>query len=99
MSYSKQRPPYYNSNSINQQLINTLIGNHDLICGCDDPASHLLYLLATKTKPKGFTDEEKENIKKCLGFTETTTDQQEDIGFDAGDLENLFGSFAEEDTG
>ncbi len=97
MSYSKLKPTYYNSNGLQQQLKNTLFGNHDLCCGCDTPGNHLFYLLKDTIHPSKFSTTEINEIKKCLGIgetTKTTTTEDAEEGFQDGDLEALF---AEED--
>ena len=95
MSYSKLTGPAYTKNGIEKQLINTLHGNHDLCCGCNDPGSHLTYLLMKHCQPTSFNKEERKEIKKWHGtLGGDTTDLEEDFGFQPGDLEKLF----EEDT-
>ena len=80
---------------------------HDTFCGCDEPADHLLLLLAKKS---GYFSIRKGTLKeatKCLtsGEDHTTPDgkdgDDQDIGIDAGDLELLFADHEEEeqDTG
>ncbi len=96
MSYSKQTPSLYSSNrSKNNQLINTLINTHDLACGCEDPPSHLTYLLISNCNPTKFNKEELQQIKKWHGDLGTTTTEEDDTGLQEGELEELF---AEEDT-
>lgn len=89
-------PTKYNGRALQTQLLNTIIGNHDLICGCDHPTTHLAALIFEQASPSNFTDQQRKTIKKCLGEDRTTTDtiDEEDGGFSAGDLEQLF---AEED--
>lgn len=100
MSFSKQRPTYYNSTSIQQQMLNTFVSVHDLTCGCDHPIEHILWTTATKGKPTGFTEEEKSTLKKCLGFGENLTiKEEEETGIEDGDLDRLFAEDDTEDTG
>lgn len=90
MSYSKQKETLYSTTrSQNNQLINTLCNVHDLTCGCEDPPSHLTYLLIANTNPQKFNKEEKQKITEWHG-TLTDTAEEETTGFDAGDLEQLF---------
>lgn len=98
MSYSKQTPSLYKTErSKNNQIINTIIGTHDLCCGCNDPTSHLTHLLITTCKPTSFNKKEKEEIKQWCGtLTEDTTGEEDDqTGLLPGELDALF---AEEDT-
>lgn len=74
--------------STKKQLINTFVGNHDLVCLCKNPAYHSLYILAEQLG-KELNPQDKQQIIKCLG--ETTTDAEGDIGIDTADLEKLFG--------
>lgn len=91
-------PPKYSPKALQNQLINSIIGNHDLLCGCDNPTTHLAALLFEKTNPTNFTEEQKKIIRKCLGDDHTTTDIAaiEDGGFSEGDLEQLFAEDGDE---
>lgn len=84
------KPTYLTKNGIHKQLLNTLCGNHDLVCYCDDPLKHLAILIFEKAKPTNFSEKEKKLIKKCLG--EDVGDGAPDAAatIDAGDLERLF---------
>lgn len=98
MSFSKQKPTYYNSKGIQGQLLNSIISNHDLCCGCDTPGNHLFYLLTDTIQPSKFTPEELQKIKKCLGCGEpliTTTGPADDDGLLEGDLDALFADDAD----
>ncbi len=97
MSYSKFTNSLYSSpRSAQNQLLNSIFNNHDLCCGCNEPASHLTFLLINNCNPQKFSPEEKEVIKKWHGdITTQGGDTTEDIGIDAGELETLF---AEDDT-
>lgn len=89
--------PNYNKNSLEKQLINTWIGNHDLVCLCKNPAYHTLQILASKLGPE-LNPTERKQIKLCLGDEPTTAATAEDP--DIGDLETLFAEdHTEEDDG
>lgn len=77
MSYSKFTKPVYSSSALEKQYVNSIFTSHDLICGCNDPADHTIYLLK-KTQPK------------CPGTTDTTQNAGEELDIDVGDLETLF---------
>ncbi len=86
-------PPQH---ALEKQLINTFVGNHDLICMCDNPAYHSLQILIKQLKPE-LKQEEIKQLQLCLGEeTTTTAANAEDTGIDIGDLEKLFG---EDDAG
>lgn len=91
-------PTYFTKNAVQNQLLNTLVGNHDLVCGCDKPTAHLAALLFEKAQPTDFTEKQKKQIKKCLGITDGdhTTEDAADGGFTDGDLERLFAEDGED---
>ncbi len=60
---SKFEHTYLTKNSLQKQLLNTLVGNHDLCCKCDKPLTHLAVLIFEKAKPTNFT-KKKTIIKK-----------------------------------
>ncbi len=98
MSYSKFQPTQYGPKGLEKQLLNFMFTGHDLICSCEEPQSHLTYLLIKNTNPTKFNKEEQQEIKQCLGIT--TGDKEEDVpDFDAGDLERLFGEDFGDETG
>ena len=89
---------YYGKNAVQKQFLNTICGNHDLICCCDEPLKHTALLIFEKAKPTNFTEQQKKLIKKCLGEEDgdgalATTD----TAFDTGDLEKLFADDTGED--
>ncbi len=80
--------PKYTERRLKCQLINTFVGNHDLVCECNAPLEHCRQIL----------NEELDKYKpKCLpttstGEDKTTTDgdvKEEDV-IEEGDLEDLF---------
>ncbi len=99
MSFNKKRPTFYNSNSIENQLRNGLYTVHDLCCGCNDPAAHLIYLLAPGVNPNSFTKEEKQKVLQCLGGDAPGTEEEDIGGIQEGELEKLFEEEIEEPTG
>lgn len=97
MSYSKQQPSLYTTDRAkNNQLLNCIFGNHDLACGCQDPASHLTHLLIHNCKPTKFNKEETKEIQKWCGELTEDGDQEDTTGLEPGELDALF---AEDDTG
>lgn len=78
-------------------LTNALIHIHDLGCGCNDPLKHNLNLLLNNKIESTISEETKEKIKCLLsddfGTTDaatTTEGDQDDIGIEEGELEELF---------
>lgn len=83
------KPQVYNDKKLQLLITNSLIHSHDLACDCSDPTFHSTLLILNQLG-KEFTDEQKHQLKKCLG---TTTENKDtvDHGDDFGkDLENLF---------
>lgn len=70
-------------------LINSFVGNHDLLCCCNEPAFHCLKDLITQLKPD-LTKEQKQEIIKCLGTTDGDHTTEENIDDFGEDLEKLF---------
>lgn len=77
-----QKPTLYNGRGLDNQWLNTIYNVHDLMCGCNNVKDHLLDIL---------------NIKECHHTTEkdstavtTGTGEEEEMPFDAKDLEALF---------
>lgn len=87
---SMYNPTYLGKNALQNQLLNTICGNHDLICKCDEPLKHTALLIFEKARPTNFTEEQKKTIKKCLGEDagDGAVDTTDHI--DPGDLEKLF---------
>ncbi len=91
MSYSKFKKTFYNTKGQEKQLLNGIFTQHDLICACPSPQSHVAWLLFKHCTPTDFTEEEKQDIQKCLGTSPTnTTGGEDDAGIDEGELERLF---------
>lgn len=77
---SKFEKPSYSNNGLKLQLINTFVGNHDLVCGCTEQLQHI----------KRLVEEELNKNKTCLSIiAETTGDPTEEIIGD-GELDALF---------
>ncbi|AXQ65800.1 MAG: hypothetical protein [Betatorquevirus homini38] len=77
-----QKPTLYNGRGLDNQWMNNIFQSHDLFCGCNKVIEHLLDIL---------------KIQKCHHTTEedTTvqtsgTGKEDEMPFDAEDLENLF---------
>lgn len=98
MSYSKYQQTYLGPKGIEQQLLNSIFTTHDMGCGCPDPPTHLLTLIAPLVKPKNLSKEEKKEIRKCLS---TILKEDEDIVDDGalGDLDALFADTPGADEG
>lgn len=91
MSYSKLQPSVYSPSQNEKQLLNSIFTNHDLICGCPEPSSHITWLLIKKCNPKDFSSKETEEIKQWCGtLTATNTGADADTGLEEGELEKLF---------
>lgn len=78
------------SKALQKQLLNTICGNHDLACGCDDPLKHVACLIFQQAKPTNFTEQEKSLIRKCLGDADGDGAAADTLAIDGGDLEQLF---------
>ncbi len=91
-------PTKYSGKALQTQLLNSIVGNHDLICGCDEPTTHLAALIFEHARPTKFTEQQKKTIQKCLGDDPTTTAMAaaDDGGFSEGDLEDLFAEDGDE---
>lgn len=87
------KPTYFTKNAIHNQLLNTIVGNHDLVCSCDEPLIHITNLIFQKAKPTNFSEKDKKEILKCLGDAAGDTAGKDDApedGFTDGDLAQLF---------
>ncbi len=80
---------YLTKKGLQRQLLNTIVGNHDLVCKCNEPLTHVAALIFEDAKPTNFTEKQKKIIKQCLGEDAGTT-TGEDLAIDGGDLEQLF---------
>ncbi len=81
------KTPPKNTKATQLALVNSFVATHDLACICQKPAIHCLHILLKQLQPE-LTEEDKNQIKQCLG-TETTG-QEEDVGFDLEGLDTLF---------
>lgn len=88
------KSPAKNNKATKLALINSLVGNHDLVCCCQNPLLHLHNIILEQLAPE-LTPQQKQQIKQCLG--PDTTGAEEDASGDIGDLdlEKLFA----DDTG
>lgn len=94
---SRLIPPKYNSKEKQIQFINSIVHNHDFLCGCQSPLECTILLIHNQEKHLRFTKEEKQKLQQWLG---TTTKEEEEEDFGDGVLESLFSTdFGEkEDT-
>lgn len=91
--------PTYNTGKKNEKLhLNAICGSHDLWCGCDEPLKHTINAIFKHAKPTNFTEEEKQQIKICLGEdTADTTGKGDALDtIDEGELTKLFEEDGEE---
>lgn len=77
-----QTKPLYNGRGLDNQWLNIIYNAHDLMCGCNKVKDHLLDVI---------------NNQKCHHFTKedttavtTGTGKEDEMPFDAKDLEALF---------
>lgn len=88
------KSPTYNGRAMELQLMNTIIGNHDLCCGCMTPALHIKEIINTFSYtpcPRTTGDKEDHHGDK------ETTDALE--GLEDGELDRLFAADGEDDEG
>nr|QOI17548.1 hypothetical protein [TTV-like mini virus] len=79
----------YSKKQQENQFVNSIITNHDLCCGCNNPAYHSLYILTKKLAPE-LKEQEKNQLKKCLGEEHTTAADGVEGDLTFGDLDKLF---------
>lgn len=81
------------------KFANVIVGCHDFICNCNEPAVHSVKELIKLIKPE-LTTKQQEEIQQCLGTTaEDTTAAGGIDDIDIGDLEKLFADDDETTTG
>lgn len=93
---------YYSTRALHNQYLNSIVNIHDLFCVCDDPFVHTTNLIFEQVKPTKFTEENKQQIKKCLGIgTEEDAAGPGDAvdGLTGEELEKLFDEGPDEETG
>lgn len=104
------KPPVFTNSQLELQWINNTVQAHELFCGCTAPLQHFFQTCIKKSSYLGIN---KNNLQKCLTFTETTgtqtdgTSEEDNAAGPEGDLiygelEKLFendGEFKEEDEG
>ncbi len=66
MSYSKYQQTYLGPKGIEQQILNSIFTTHDIGCGCPDPPTHILKLIAPLVKKKNLSSEEKKKLNNAL---------------------------------
>lgn len=94
---SRLQPVKYTKRQQENNLLNTCIQAHDLTCGCPDPLKCLACLIFYKAEPTNFTNEEKQQIRKCLGTIDGGDLGPIEDGIDAGDLDVLFAEDGEKE--
>lgn len=66
-------PTIHNVQGRTNSWINGIVQHHDTFCGCDKPFFHLFYHLHKNNGYPQCSIPELNEIKKCLGGTETNT--------------------------
>ncbi len=85
-------PPNYGPRGLELQLYNSIHHNHDLTCGCKDTILHILYIINQQNSTKKLSLKELNKLKCHLTGEDMPGEDAEDLGFDTGDLELLFGA-------
>lgn len=88
--------PQFSQRKLELQLVNNFIGAHDLVCSCNNPGFHSLLILGKQIGPE-LNQQDKQQIKQCLGSDDTATADTADLDF--GDLEKLFAEDTEDAAG
>lgn len=95
--FKNYKPPFYNAKAQELNWLNNTVQTHDMICSCDDPWTHLGYILAKKNNQKCLPSTSKDGGTADQG---TQTDTEDKDILDTVDLENFFSEdFGEEDSG
>lgn len=76
------KPCLYKNKALENQWINTIVGGHDLWCGCCKPFDHLKDILAR--------DKWLHTKDASTETTHTENGDADDFTLDDGDLEQLF---------
>lgn len=87
----------FNNKKDQLKFINACISIHDIGCDCYNPAFHTAKLILQQLAPE-LKQQEKDQLKQCLGDTTATTTADGDIDIDTGDLEQLFAQEDGEDA-
>lgn len=78
------QPRLYNGRGLENQLLNSMYNSHDLCCGCNNTAKHLIHLLQGS----------------CRHFADASTTTEEKHGdapiIDTEDLETVFAATDEQ---
>lgn len=94
------KPTPYGPRERETHWINFCVKNHDLFCGCDTPADHLLYALTERSGKLQTSKQALENATKCLTTQdggETATGGEDALDLLDGELERLFENDTEDD--
>ncbi len=98
MNSNYYKKTFYNASGQQKQLLNCIVGDHDLICCCEEPLQHITDLIFTANPDIKFKEETKQKIQKCLGTTQEE-DGDDDAGIGEGELDRLFAEEFDENTG
>nr|QCX41838.1 ORF2 [TTV-like mini virus] len=92
-------PTYLTTKGKKNALINSFVHSHDLLCSCSNPTLHCLEILASEIGPQ-LKEQERQQIKECLGTGTTDTAAGEEDDLPIGEIEKLLEQdFTEDDTG
>lgn len=80
------------------QWLNGTVHMHDMFCQCDEPLKHLMFEILEKEKDIKFTEEEQQQLQKCLSTGDRGAPDGDVLG--DGDLDRLFAEdvFGEEEN-
>lgn len=84
-------PPQFGPKGMELQFYNSIHHCHGLSCGCDDTIFHILYIINQQNSKTKLSLKQLKEIKCRLIGEDIAGDQDVDDGFDAGDLDLLFG--------
>lgn len=87
------KDPIYGPQGLELHWVNSIVHSHGLFCGCDNTFEHLQSILQRKG-----------HKQLCLTTFKDTEDAasqtgDDDIGISPGDLEKLFATDTEDDSG
>lgn len=84
-------PPQYGPRGMELQFYNSIHHNHGLSCGCNDTILHILYIINQQNSKTKLSLKELKKIKCHLIGEDGDGEEDDQLGIDAGDLEQLFG--------
>lgn len=83
----------------NLDFTNGVATLHALICDCEKPLEHAVYIIVDQEPGLKFNKKTSDKIKKCLTSEDGPTAADAIDGLEDGELENLFAEDITEDTG